>query len=409
MKDNTRNLSDTPTENQSETKISRRSVVMGMLPLIAAAGLSGRTTAQAQSAPVPSGDSTFPGLITREKEPMNLEFPFPTLDNVITPNNRFYVRNHFSVPKLDATAWRLSIDGAVNKQISLSYDELRRLPSVKVTATLECAGNSRANLVPKAKGVLWEQGGISNAEWTGVPLSVLLDRAGIKSGAMEAIFEGADSGEVKEEPKSPGVISFARSLPLAKARRGEVIVAYQMNGKNLPPEHGYPARLVVPGWYGMASVKWLKKITLTTTPFDGYWQTLEYAYWKKVADLPTLVPVTETEVKAEIARPNLSEAVKAGSTYRVHGAAWTGESEVAKVEFSADEGKTWNAARLLGEAVPFAWRLWEFNWTVPPAAGKYKLMARATDKKGNIQPASHDPNRRTYMINFTAPVEVTVE
>lgn len=302
----------------------------------------------------------------------------------------------------------MKISGEVKQELIITYDELRRMPTKTVMATLECAGNGRANLAPKVKGLLWEQGGVGNAEWTGVSLSYLLNKAGVKPGTIEIILEGTDQGEVTEEPKSPGVIRFARSLPLTKAMQAEVIIAYQMNGKDLTPEHGFPVRAIIPGWYGMASVKWLSAIVATAKPFDGYWQTLEYAYWKKIAELPTLTAVTEVQVKAEIARPALHEVVPAGKAYRVFGAAWTGESIVNKVEFSADEGKSWANAALIGKAVPFAWQLWEYNWSAPTTPGRYKLLVRATDQLGNTQPVKHDPNRRNYMINFMAPMEIDV-
>lgn len=394
-------------ENENLNNINRRGFIGGMAPIVAAVGLPAWSVAE----PVPgrTGKAAFPGMITREKEPVNLEFPFPTLDNLITPSNQFYIRGHFHIPELDASSWRLIITGDVKQEVSLTYDELRKLPSKKIMATLECAGNGRANLAPKVKGLLWEQGGIGNAEWTGVPLSVLLDKAGIKPGTIEIILEGADKGEVTEEPKSPGEIHFARSLPLVKARQEEVLIAYQMNGKDLTAAHGFPVRAIIPGWYGMASVKWLTKITATSTPFKGYWQTLEYAYWKRQDGLPTLTAVTEVEVKAEIARPALHEAVPIGKPYRVYGAAWCGESEVTKVEISMDEGKSWQLAKLLENPVPHAWRLWEFNWQVPGHAGKQKLVVRATDKKGNTQPETHDPDRRTYMVNRMVPLEVEAQ
>ncbi|AMJ68075.1 sulfite oxidase [Hymenobacter sp. PAMC 26628] len=359
--------------------------------------------------PAAASRGTFPGLITREKDPMNLELPFPTLEDRLVPNNRFYVRSHFPIPALEAASWQLSIGGAVQNPLVISYDELRALPAVTVAATLECAGNGRARLTPKAKGLLWEQGAVGNATWTGVPLAALLARAGVQAGALEVIFEGADHGTVADEPKSPGAIHFARSLPLAKARQPEVLVAYLMNGQSLPPEHGFPARLVVPGWYGMASVKWLSKLTVSAVPYAGYWQTLEYAYWQRAHGQPTLVPVTEMLVKAEIARPALYEVVPAGQPYRVFGAAWTGEDEVTGVEISADEGRTWQPAQLLDAAVPFAWRLWEFIWTPPTAPGRHTLRARATDGAGRTQPPAHDPDRRNYMINKIAAVEVVVQ
>ncbi|NML63755.1 sulfite oxidase [Hymenobacter sp. RP-2-7] len=368
------------------------------------------TAASSPPPPVPTGSSAalFPGLITREQEPLNLELPFPTLAERLVPTNQFYVRSHFPVPAVEAASWQLSLEGEVGQALTIDYDELRRLPATTLMATLECAGNGRARLAPKAKGLLWEQGAVGNATWTGVPLSALLARAGVQAGAQEVIFEGADQGPVNDEPRAPGVIPYARSLPLAKARQPEVLVAYLMNGQPLTPEHGFPVRLVVPGYYGMASVKWLHRITVSAAPYAGYWQTLEYAYWRRTHGLPTLVPVAEMLVKAEIARPALHEFVPAGQPYRMFGAAWAGESEVARVEVSTDGGRTWQPAHLLDEAVPFAWRLWEFSWTPPAAPGRHTLQARATDRAGHCQPTTHDPDRRNYMITKIASVEVQV-
>ncbi len=396
------------TDQKQQNTIGRRAFVGGIIPVLAAATVPAWAAKSELLPPPVSVAGTFPGLITREKEPLNLEFPFPTLQDRITPNNQFFIRSHFNIPKIDAASWKLTIGGEVRQEISFSYEDIKKLPVKTVMATIECAGNGRANLVPKVKGLGWEQGGVGTANWTGVPLSVLLDKAGIKSGAVELILEGEDQGTITEEPKSPGVIKFSRSMPISRAQQSDVIIAYQMNGKALSAEHGFPVRVIVPGWYGMASVKWLTKITATATPYDGYWQTLEYAYWKRKAGLPTLTPVTTLQVKAEIARPVLHELLTAGSTYRVFGAAWVGDSKVSKVEVSADEGKTWNPAKLIDQPVANAWQLWEYSWNVPAAAGRYKLMARATDQKGNTQPERHDPDRRNYMVNFMAPVEVEV-
>jgi DMSO/TMAO reductase YedYZ molybdopterin-dependent catalytic subunit len=374
------------------------------LPVMAGAGLQRFTHAQTRNAG--SGPSVSPGLILREKEPPNLEFPFAALDQRITPNDRFFVRCHFAVPQVNAADWRLKVDGHVHQPLELSYDEIRRLPAKTVTATLECAGNSRGMLVPKASGLLWQLGAVGNAAWTGVPLSTVLQKARVRDGAVDVVLEGADSGAVTDEPKSPGVVSFARSLPLEKAQSSEVLLAYQMNGADLPPEHGFPLRVVVPGWYGMASVKWLHRITVTDKQFDGYWQTFMYSHWDRAGGRPVMRPITEMQVKSAIARPAFREQVPAGKPYRVFGAAWAGESDVTKVEVSADGGATWHPAKLLDEATPFTWGRWEYTWQVPAGASRYTLMSRATDKRGRTQPAKHDPDRRAYMINFTLPVEV---
>src|SRR6516165_3930589 len=194
----------------------------------------------------PAGEKPMiPPLIVRERDPQNLEFPFHALDRFIVPNDRFFVRNHFAVPRLDLKTWRLRLEGAIKRPLALEYEELRKLRAVTMMATLECAGNNRAFLVPKARGVAWQLGAVGNAEWTGVPLSALLERAGVRDGAVEVILEGADTGSVAAAGGPAGNIAFARSLPLAKARRPEVILAYRMNGVDLPIAHGFPLRAVV--------------------------------------------------------------------------------------------------------------------------------------------------------------------
>ncbi len=391
---------------------SRRTFLLGAagaVPLLYH-GL-GKTLFAAASEPGerPTQEASPSGMISRQRNPDNLEFPFSTLNSFFTPNEQFYVRTHFEVPQLSTQDWTLSIEGAVSTPLQISYDELRAMPSVTMPALLECSGNSRVFLKPPQTSIRWELGGVSNAEWTGVRLSDLLARAGVNNQAVEVIMEGADSGEFQDpNPPTPGVIPYARSLSLEKALRPEVILAYRMNGKDLPPSHGFPVRAVVAGWYGMASVKWLRRIILTDRPFDGYFQTFVYSVWERRHGLPTLVPVSEMQVKAEIARPMLHEVIPAGSHYRVVGAAWSGETDVNRVELSTDGGRAWQPARLLDRPVPFAWRLWEYDWDTPSQAGHHTLMARATDSRGRTQPMTRDHDRRDALVTHVLPVAVEV-
>jgi DMSO/TMAO reductase YedYZ molybdopterin-dependent catalytic subunit len=348
------------------------------------------------------------GRIVRSEEPLNLEMPFETTDNFITPTKSFYVRTHFPIPKIDRDAWWLHVEGEVEKPFTINYEELIKLESLTFPVTLECAGNNRNFLEPKVKGVQWRLGAVGNAEWAGVPLSGLLNRAQLKPDACEVILEGADGGLLAEAKSPPGEIQFARSIPLAKASQN-VLLAYKMNGNDLPPEHGFPLRAVVPGWYAVASVKWLQRIIVTSQPFTGYYQTLDYAYWKRRGDIAELTPVAELQVKAEIARPSQGETVPANSSVRIYGAAWANGNEIVRVEVSTDGGSTWKEGTLLGESKPNAWRFWEFNWKTPTAPGKQTLIARATDSLGQTQPAHRDPDRGTYMINHLLPIEVEVK
>ncbi len=361
----------------------------------------------AGAADPPTEAVSFPGMIVRQREPLNLEYPFGALDRFVLPTERFYVRRHFARPKIDPATWKLRVDGHVERPFEISLSDLRAMPSVTRPVTIECAGNGRVFLTPKARGVAWQYGAVGTAEWTGVPLAALLDRAGVKDGAVEVILQGADKGTITEEPKSPGETPFDRSLPVRKAR-GDTLLAYGMNGQDLPDEHGAPLRAVVPGWFGMASVKWLTKITVINDKYHGYFQTLEYSYFQRPLGHPHVTPLGQMQVKASIARPAIGEVVPAKSQHRIFGAAWTGEAEVTKVEVSTDGGEHWREATLLDKPVKSAWRLWDQIWKTPEKPGRYTLMARATDSRGHTQPKDRDPDWRNYAINHVIPVEVEV-
>jgi len=210
--------------------------------------------------------TTHPGgLVIRQKEPTNLEFPFDQLDSFLTPAESFYIRSHFPAPSLQLDSYRLTVQGAMKFPFTITHHELKRLPARTVVATLECAGNSRVFLVPQMPGAQWELGAVGNAEWTGVPLAALLDRAGLTSKACDVVLEGADRGRPVEPPIPPEPISYSRSVPLDKAL-DDVLIAYAMNGMDLPHDHGFPVRAIVPGHYGMASVKWLTHIRVVHGP-----------------------------------------------------------------------------------------------------------------------------------------------
>jgi DMSO/TMAO reductase YedYZ molybdopterin-dependent catalytic subunit len=348
------------------------------------------------------------GLIIRQKEPNNLETPFEQLDSFLTPTELFYIRSHFAAPKLDLASYQLRIDGAVRNPFCLNYQELRAMPCETRVAVLECAGNGRVFLVPQVEGAQWELGAVGNSEWIGVPLADLLVRAGIENDACEIVFEGADQGTPKEKPVPPGTISYARSLPRDKAIQREVLIAYQMNGGDLPIDHGYPVRAIVPGHYGMAWVKWLTRIHAVRQPFQGYWQTSDYGYWDYPDGKPVRRALGEMKLKSEIARPVVYETLAANQLYTVSGAAWAGETEVAEIAVSTDGGQTWAAAEFLDPARRHTWRRWKFDWITPKKLGRYTLLARAKDAGGGVQPDHHDENYGTYVINHPLPIEVFV-
>ena len=233
-----------------------------------------------------------------------------------------------------------------------------------------------------------------------------MERAQLKEGVCDLVLEGADHGHPAITPTPPGEIVYARSIPLA--RTDDTLIAYLMNGEKLPVDHGYPLRAIVPGYYGMSSVKWLTAIKAVSQPFQGYWQTADYGYWEYENELPVLRPLGPMMLKSSIARPRIREVVKAGTAYTVFGAAWAGASGVSEVEITLDEGKNWATAELLDEPMSGAWRRWKYEWQVPTKPGSYCLKSRARDSAGAVQPEGHDSRFGTYVINYTLPVDVIV-
>ena len=356
-----------------------------------------------------SGTAVRPGgLIVLQKDPNNLEMPFDQLGDFITPAELFYVRSHFPTPELDPIAYRLSIAGVVRRELQLNYADIRAMPSRTCIATLECAGNSRVFLAPPVPGAQWELGAVGNAEWTGVPLSMLLERAGLADEVCELVLEGADRGVPKEEPKPPGPISYARSITRARAMQGDVLIAHQMNGRDLTPDHGYPLRAIVPGHYGMASVKWLTDIIATTRPFQGYWQTSDYGYWDNCDGRPVRRPLAEMKLKSQIARPCVYETVAPDRSYTIFGAAWAGDTDVSEIWISLDGGASWAQADFLDPINRHAWRRWKYDWITPAQPGRYTLLARAVDANQRTQPDSHNTSFGSYVINHPLPIEVFV-
>jgi DMSO/TMAO reductase YedYZ molybdopterin-dependent catalytic subunit len=325
--------------------------------------------------------------------PLNAEVDLPAQVGVITPNTSFYVRNHFDIPELDPRNWRLSIGGRVDRPLSLSLPELRRLPSRSLVVTLECAGNGRALVDPPVDGEQWHLGAVSTAEWTGVPLAVVLDRAGLGHNAREVVFRGADRGTPRGQPDA---LRFERSLPLDVARNPDVLLAYAMNGEPLPAEHGFPLRLVVPGWYGMASVKWLSAIDVTDRPFAGFFQVDRYVVENE--------PLSQMRVRALITEPADGATVPRGDLL-IRGLAWSGRASVTRVDVAI--GDKWTEARLPDDPIRHAWRRWELTTRVDDV-GAVVLRARATDASGDTQPERPVWNRLGYRNNVVQAVRVDV-
>jgi DMSO/TMAO reductase YedYZ molybdopterin-dependent catalytic subunit len=336
--------------------------------------------------------------------PENRETPLAEVSSWVTPNRWFFVRSHYETPEIDIGQWRLAIAGCVQREVELSWEQLEALPRRSVFATMECAGNGRSFLKPYVEGVQWTAGAVGHAEWSGVPLHVVLDRAGLTAKANEIVFYGADSGV---EHGHEGPRPFARSLPLEKARHPDTLLATHMNGEPLDASHGSPLRLVVPGWYGVASVKWLTRIEAVSSPFEGYFQTAKYTIKHRTGGGIRTDVVGPMPVKSEIIRP-LENSVLGIGANRLFGMAWAGEHAVAAVEVSVDGGISWQRAELQGPRAAYSWTAWEYLWeTANP--GEYTLLARAVSEDGHVQPMHHDADRGGYLITFSRPIPVRVD
>ncbi len=292
-------------------------------------------------------------LVVVSERPFNAESPYSQQLGLLTPVDRFYVRSHFGLNQAPgAEDWRLEVSGAVQQPLSLSLADLLGLPARSLIATLECAGNGRRYLEPPVPGEQWALGAVSTAEWAGVSLSEVLARAGIAAGALEVLFAGVDRGP---SPVDGATIRFERSLPLEQALHPDVLLAYAMNGAPLTADHGAPLRLVVPGWYGMASVKWLCSIEVLRAPFRGVFQADRYVY--DFGDGRPVEPVTSMRVRALIAQPTPGARIPASGA-QVRGWVWSGAAPIAGVEVSDDGGETWVQAELGARVSPYAWCAW---------------------------------------------------
>jgi DMSO/TMAO reductase YedYZ molybdopterin-dependent catalytic subunit len=344
------------------------------------------------------------GLIVHSAQPLNAETPIPQLGGgVVTPSARFYVRNHFHIPMLDASAWRLEVGGLVERPLSLSLRDLRTMRSQTLVATLECAGNGRTGFDPPIAGEQWRLGAVSTAEWTGVPLVDVLDRAGIRADARELVFRGADSGTV---PGRTDVVLYERSLNLDVATGSEALLVQLMNGESLPIQHGYPLRLVVPDWYGMSSVKWLTEIELIAGGFSGHFQVDAYVYEREQDSRVVREPVTLQRVRSLITAPTANQEV-ALSELTIRGVAWSGAAPIARVEVGIGDDP-WQEAQLVGEQHRHGWRWWELTASID-RPGPTVVRARATDLAGFTQPDEPEWNRLGYGNNAVQKVSVYAE
>jgi DMSO/TMAO reductase YedYZ molybdopterin-dependent catalytic subunit len=336
-------------------------------------------------------------------EPENSETPLDGVRSWVTPTRLFFVRNHFAVPTLDMAAWRLTVEGRVKERRAWTWEELMDLPERTVFATVECAGNGRSFLAERQAGVQWGAGAVGHAEWTGVPLKLVLERSGLQPDALEVLFEGADIGTESDHPEP---MPFERSLPLAKALDPDTLLAFRMNGEMLDANHGYPLRLFVPGWYGVASVKWLRRIEVMNQAFRGYFQSVKYTVERKTERGIETEIVGPMVPKSEIIRPREGDVLGLGGN-RVFGVAWAGEDSVSRVEVSTNGGSAWNDATLMGPQAPYSWTLWEYMWEAD-APGEHTILVRATSSSGRVQPSEHDMLNGGYLIHHTRPIWVRV-
>ncbi len=343
------------------------------------------------------------GLVVHRAHPLNGETSIPDLlGGVVMPNAHFYVRNHFQIPKLDPQTFRLTVGGLVDRPLSLSLHDLHNMRSQTLVVTLECAGNGRTLFQPPIEGEKWNLGAVSTAEWTGVPLVEILDRAGIRGGTREVLFRGADGGQLSDLLMP---IRFERSLQLDHARDTDLLLAYAMNGEPLPLQHGYPLRLVVPSWYAVASVKWLTEIEVIDRSFVGYYQTDKYWYeWEREGQV-VREPVTLQQVRALITDPASTHEIPRGAL-AIRGVAWSGAAPIARVEVSVGGG-SWQEARLVSERKRHSWQWWELVTHVN-TPGVIALRARATDLAGRTQPDHAEWNRLGYGNNAIHEVQVHI-
>ena len=326
------------------------------------------------------------------EKPLNAETPIESLRTWTTDNKVFFKRNQGKImdKPVALSEWQLAVEGLVDRRLTLSFEDIRRLPKVEVANTLECSGNSRFLLRKKASGNPWTIGGVGNAVWGGIWLKDLLDKAGLKNNAGHVSFEGLDP------PLGSAGIKFIRSIPLKKALES-TLLAYETNGEALPLEHGYPLRALALGWTGANCVKWVHKITVLDQPHEGFFMDNVYRVFQKGEDPKSGEVVKGIDVKSIITEPLDAEKLAPG-TVPIRGAAYAGEAGIKEVEVSVDNGRTWAPAALIGPQETYAWRHWEYLWEIKNK-GKHTILVRATDKNGRRQPENAHWNVLGYGNN----------
>jgi sulfite oxidase len=377
--------------------ISAAAILTGAVPL-----WLNRAWAQKQAVEVPGEE----GMLLRSFRFIDLESPVEYFNTWLTPVPHFFVRNHMHEPsELDADTWRLSLGGEVKKPLTLNLAELSKIETHSVVNTLECAGNGRSLHRPQVPGIQWGKGAVGTARFSGPRLRDVLQRAGVKPTGKHVMFRGLDEVPGKVPP-------FIRSIPIEKALDGDTLVATHMNGLPLTKHHGFPARALVPGWIGAASCKWLTEIKVLDAEFVGNFMNPGYRLPNQPVKPGDAIkpedthPVTTLSVKSVIAGPSDGASLKAGKV-TVHGAAWAGEADIAKVEISTDSGASWSPAKLGREQAHYAWRMWSYDWKAGKS-GDYTILSRATDNQGRTQPESAVWNPSGYLYNAVDQVKIHV-
>lgn len=345
-------------------------------------------------------------MLVHNDRPEDLETPVEYLNTWITPNDVFFVRQHLPRPKTDEATHRIALSGRVDKEMQLNISDLRKLPQYSVAATLECAGDARGFFRPRVPGVQWGRGAIGNAEWRGPRLSDVLKLAGADGNAAWVTVNGADVG-IANTP------DFIRSMRMEKALHPATLLALDMNGEPLPELHGFPVRLIVPGWDGTSWVKWVTTLSVSNEPDSGFFMNPAYRFPKHAvapggaANPADLEMIEAMPVKSYITSPADQDRVPLRPV-ALRGIAWAGDQRISRVEISTDGGRHWTDAELSMKDVPFAWRLWSMTWT-PPETGYFSILSRATDSAGNVQPIAATWNPSGYLYNAIDQIGILVE
>jgi DMSO/TMAO reductase YedYZ molybdopterin-dependent catalytic subunit len=393
--------------------LKRREVLRNSVGILGLAALQTPTLAKGFLRSISS--SVLPGetqavddrMIVYSQEYLTLEMPMSLLNSWITPVGSFFVRNNLLMPTVDPSVWTLSITGEVERPVTINFRDFMQIAASRVINTLECAGNSRVNFQPAIGGVRWGRGAVGNAVFEGPPLADVLRRAGLKPTAKHVAFRGLDM-------IPPGASEFVRSIPIEKAMERSTLLATKMDGSPLTPSHGFPVRSLVPGWIGSASIKWLQEIRVLSHEFHGFY--MDPGYRIPIASLPgpesgpvKTVSLTSLRVKSIIAQPADGAVLDLAPHGRVaiQGASWAGESAIARVQVSTDDGRTWHAATLGPHHAKYAWRLWHYQWQ-PSRPGPHVILSRATDSSGRTQPMEPRWNPGGYLWNGVDKIHVQI-